>query len=156
VVQTRCTFTRGARRHQTWLVKLRESAQDLETGVPAPEDAIAAAESIVGPVAPEQRELYSIANGLSCRSFRLFPVFVESAARKTWDSIQRANNPTDAFSGDVSLLKRFLVFADIGNGFAMIDRTDGSLWFEEANSDDLRQTDLDFRGLVDLLVRQAG
>jgi hypothetical protein len=57
--------------------------------------------------------------------------------------------------GDPDLLRRFLVFADIGNGFAAIDRGDGSIWYEEASDEEIRQTDLNLREFVEVMVRSA-
>lgn len=56
--------------------------------------------------------------------------------------------------GDPDLLRRFLVFADIGSGFAALDRSDGSIWFQEVG-DDLFQTDLSFWEFVETMVTNA-
>jgi hypothetical protein len=92
-----------------------------------------------------------------CRSFRLYSVFDPTDLKRTWESLERANDPekTRALGGDPSLLGRFLVFADIGNGHALWDRTDGSIWFEEAGDDQVRQTDLDLPRFIELMVRNA-
>jgi len=77
-------------------------------------------------------EFYSLSNGLECRSFSLLPVLDQStrkALRKTWNSIQRANAPAtaEALGRDEELLSRFLVFADIGQGYAFFDRGTGRI-----------------------------
>jgi hypothetical protein len=140
-----------------WLRLLKQTHEDLDVFPPAPAVDVAAAELAVGRLPSALRALYEISNGLSCRSFRLYPVFEANNPKKTWDSIQRANNRSTAgaLGGDADLLARFLVFADICNGFAMLDRSDDSIWCEEARDEDVYQTDLSFRGFIETMVKNA-
>jgi len=81
--------------------------------------------------------------------FKVYRAFDPDAPTKTWDSIQRANDPakTDALRSDPDLLRRFLVFADIGDGFAAIDRQDGTVWSEDGETSDLSQLSMPFEEL---------
>ena len=44
-------------------------------------------------------------------------------------------------------MSRFLVFADIGNGVALFDRTDGTIWFNESHDPEIR------RPLLEMLLK---
>ena len=140
-----------------WLSNLKTVSRDVEFLPPAREEVIAEAERAVGTIPPELREVLTQTNGLACRSFRLLSVFDRDQPKKSWESLQRANDPktTEALGGDQELLARFLVFADIGGGVAVWDRTEGSIWFEETRDDQLRQTDLSLRDFVETMVRNA-
>lgn len=140
-----------------WFSDLKRVSRDVEFLPPAREEVIAEAERAVGAIPPELREVLAQSNGLVCRSFRLLSVFDPEQPKKSWESLQRANDQetTEALGGDQELLARFLVFADIGGGVAVWDRVEGSIWFEEARSDQLRQTDLSLREFVETMVRNA-
>ena len=131
--------------------------QDVELGPPASEDLIVRAEASIGPL-PEasSRGFLLQSNGLVCRSFCMYPVF-DPARREAWESIQRANDPgaTRALAADAELLKRFLVFADIGDGFSAIDRSDGTIWFEEGGGESFDQVDLAFREFIKVMITNA-
>jgi len=133
-------------------------SSDLDFLPPAKAEAIAEAESAVGPLPAELREILELSNGLINRSFRLYSVFDQTNPKKTWESLQRANHPQTARSlgGDPELLRRFLVIADIGGGYAALDRSDGSIWFEETGGDgELHQTDLTFREFIETMMENA-
>jgi hypothetical protein len=140
-----------------WVQKLRDVSRDVEFLPAASAAVINEAERVVGELPTELKELLAYSNGLVCRSFRLFSAFDRDQPKKTWESLQQVNNPqkTRALGGDRDLLARFLVFADIGGGFAVWDRTDNSLWFEETHDADLRQTDLSLIAFVETMVRNA-
>jgi hypothetical protein len=94
-------------------------------------------------------------NGLAAGSFKMLPLEDSRDIKRTWDSLQRANDPrsTRFLGRSPQLLERFIVFADIGVGrAAALDRTDGSIWYEEEG--ELRQTDLTLEGFIDSLVRE--
>lgn len=94
-------------------------------------------------------------NGLIVGPLKMLPVEDEKDIKRTWDSILRANNPgsTRFLNRSDELLNRFIVFAEIGAGrAAAIDRTDGSIWFEDEGL--LRQTNLMLEDFVDTLVRE--
>jgi hypothetical protein len=87
-----------------------------------------------GPVPTELVELYSITNGLTCEWFRILPMESKSQIRRTWDSLERANDPSRSryLNADRELLRKFLVVADIGFGeCAAIRRNDFSIWYQE-------------------------
>jgi hypothetical protein len=142
---------------KAWLAQLRAAYPDLELLPPASPSVLDDTEKAVGPLPPPLRELLRYSNGLVHRSFRLYSAFDPRNSKKTWESLQRANDAakTDALAADHDLLERFLVFADIGNGHAMLERGNGSIWFEESQDDHVRQTDLGFRDFLETMVRNA-
>lgn len=113
------------------------------------------AERAIGTLPSTLRELLRITNGLSLNSFKLFPVFDTTDAKNTWESLQRMNDPvaTRYLGKDPTLLKRFLIFSDIGGGdCAVIDRSDGSIWYEDKG--ELNQTDFDVVGFIEASLRE--
>lgn len=140
-----------------WLSELAGRNADLEMGPPASPAALGALAQSVRGVPAELEALLKLSNGLVCRSFELFPAFDSANPKKTWNSIQRANDAsvTDALGGSEDLLDRFLVFADIGDGFAVFDRGDGSIWFEEGEAQELVQTDMELAEFIEEMVRNA-
>ena len=140
----------------SWLRALQSRFNETETFRPVSADLLAEAERTLGKLPATLRDLYLLSNGLRCRSFTLFPVFDPDAPKKTWESIQRANDlsQTDALGGDPDLLERFLVFADIGNGFAAFDRQDETIWFEEGEGE-LARTDLRLQEFVAVMLENA-
>lgn len=140
-----------------WVYQLKTLSADVDYFPPASSTAIAEAENVVGPLPAELSELLTISNGIACRSFRLYSAFDRTHVKKTWESLQRANDSskTQALGGDQELLSRFLVIADIGNGFAVWDRTDSTIWFEEIHDENLHQTDLSLREFVELMVQNV-
>jgi hypothetical protein len=140
-----------------WLLQLKSRFSELVTGAPASRVVLDDLRRSVGEVPEALVELLRFSNGLEYRSFHLFPALDKADPKRTWDSIQRANEPnrTSALGGNPSLLARFLVFADIGGAFAAIDRRDGTVWFEEPSQGELSQTDLSFREFVETMLRNA-
>lgn len=131
---------------------------DLETSPGATQHALAGAEIELGRLPTQLRLLLEVSNGLECRSFRLFPVYDEERVKKTWDSIQRANmpDPRSVLAEDDELRSRFLVFASIGNGTALLEKSGKEhIWIEEGE-DDLSETDLDLFKFIELMVREGG
>ena len=135
-----------------WLTELRGQFPDVELLPPASEKAIADAEKTGGQLPGELVELLTCSNGLVVRSFRLFSAFDSQHIKKTWESLQRFNVGPAAVFKDPSFANRFLVFGDIGNGFAMIDRNDGTIWFMENEDDEIRQTDFSFREFIETMA----
>jgi len=142
---------------QEWLDELRRLYPDITLIPPADEDVIDEATKALGSLPKEITLLLGATNGLSCRSFRLYSAFDRANAKKTWESLQRANDPgkTSALGANPDLLQRFLVFADIGNGYAAWDRENGSIWFEQQGSEQLRETDLSFWEFIETMVRNV-
>jgi hypothetical protein len=56
---------------------------------------------------------------------------------------------------DPDLLARFLTFADIGNGVALLDRTDGTIWFTESHDDEIHQIDLTLPEFIQTMIENA-
>jgi hypothetical protein len=140
-----------------WLHQLKAEFRDLDLFPPASPRIIADAEKAVGSLPPELAELLACSNGLACRSFRLYSALDRRHIKKTWESLQRANNlaTAAALSGDADLLSRFLVFADIGDGVALFDRTDWTIWFNESDDNEIRQTNLSFREFIETMLENA-
>lgn len=140
-----------------WLRQLCETEPDIELMTPAADRLVRDAGPHVGELPSELEQLLRVTNGLTCRTFRLYPLFDESNPKKTWDSLQRVNDPanSDALGGDIELHKRFLVFADIGGGHAMLDRRGRRIWYAEAQDEDISETDLTFREFIETMVRNA-
>ncbi len=140
-----------------WLRALRQRCPEVDLLPPGPASVLDRAEHEVGTLPDELRDFLRQANGMNCRSFRLLSAFDERLPKKTWESLQRANNPATAraLGGDPELLSRFLVFADIGNGFAFFDRADGSIWFQESGEDEAAQTTLSFQEFLKTMIANA-
>lgn len=136
---------------------LQALCPELELGPPAAADVLDETERQVGRLPAELRALLASANGVTCRSFRILSAYDQKYPKKTWDSIQRANDAkkTQALAGDPALLERFLVFADIGGGFAAWDRSTGTIWYEEKGDQELKETDLTFEQFVRMMLTQA-
>lgn len=100
-------------------------------------------------------ELLRATNGLNVGSLKILPVEDDQDIKRTWDSVQRANDPkvTRFLGRSPELLKRFVVFADVGAGrAAAFDRLDSSIWHEDDG--DLRQTNVTLEEFVDAFVRE--
>lgn len=138
-----------------WLSQLNEISGDVEFFQPASPAVITSAECAVGSLPRELRDVLTQTNGLACRSFRLLSAFDRDQPKKTWESLERANDRETLRALGRTLLDRFLVFADIGNGVAAWDRRDGSIWFEEAGDDQLHQIDLTLREFIETMVQNA-
>lgn len=107
-----------------WAHALRSLSPDVKLFPPAFDELILNAERVVGALPDELREFLKASNGLTYRSFRVFSIFDPARPKKTWESLQRANEPaqTGALGGDAELLSMFLVFADIGSGLRGVPR----------------------------------
>ena len=132
-----------------------KTAYGAKTRRGATDDLLMGAEQIIGELPGDLKELLRITNGVSAHSFKLFPVLDRNDVRSTWESLQRVNDPTTTsyLANDADLLRRFLVFSDIGGGdCAVIDRKDQSIWYEEDG--DLHQTDLDVVSFVEASLKE--
>ena len=139
-----------------WLKQLEVQFPDLELFPPALPEMISEAERAIGPLPKDLEELLACSNGLVCRSFRVFSALDGRHIKKTWESLQRANDNTPGtILKDSNLTDRFLVFADIGNGAALLDKTDGTIWYTEAKDEDIRQTSLLFREFIETMLENA-
>jgi hypothetical protein len=141
-----------------WLARLLTISGDVERKPPATPALIQRAEEELRQSLPDELTNFFLAsNGLTVRSFSIYPVFDPANPQKTANSLQRINQPgkSDALGGNRDLLSRFLVFADIGDGYAVWDRSSKSIWYEEASDPDLRQTAFDFREFVETMAKNA-
>ena len=138
-----------------WLTELGRQFPDVELLPPASDEIITNAEQLLGQLPAELVHFLACSNGLVVRSFRLFSALDAQNLKKTWESLQRANTGPSAVFKDPSFAKRFLVFGDIGNGFAMIDRHDETIWFTEVEDYEIRQTDFSFREFIETMVKNA-
>jgi hypothetical protein len=117
---------------------------------------VAEADAAVGPLPQELWGLLLVTNGLSRDTFRVLPVESSRDIKRTWDSIQRANDPkrTRFFEWDRSLLGRFLVSAEIGGGqCAAFERASNAIWYEDDQG--FNETTLDLTGFIELGLREA-
>lgn len=129
---------------RAWL-QAQQTAQPVLQILPGASEAVLLeAERAVGPLPPPLRGLLGVSNGLVCGGIRVYSAYDDRLPKKTWESLQRANTPgkTEALGGSAELLQRFLVFADVGNCYLAMDRTDGSIWFQEVRSDSVEGTTL--------------
>jgi hypothetical protein len=109
----------------------------------------------LGPCPNDFKEFYEVTNGLSYGWFKIFPIEDKLNIKKTWDSIQKANDSQNSIyrDGTYELFERFIIFGVIGGGnVALIDRTDFSIWFEE---DDLHQTDFTLYEFIETTLREV-
>ena len=110
---------------------------------------IAQAEQHLGAIPASLRDLYGVSNGLTAESLRVLPIETPDDVKRTWEGLRRANDPTKTrFLGrDLALLRRFLVFAVVaGDVPVVLDREDGSIWYQEGA--DLEQTSLSLTEFV--------
>jgi hypothetical protein len=127
----------------------------LKTFAPASPQLIHSAHAALKRLPPELEGLYRVTNGLSANAFKILPIEDPADTKRTWDGICRANDPraTRFLARSSELLDRFIVFADIGVGrAAAIDRTEGSIWYEEEGQ--LKQTDLSLCDFVEASLRE--
>ena len=128
---------------------------EIDLFSPASEESIRRVRTDVEKLPVALEELYRVTNGIRAGTFKVLPIADKSDIARTWDSIERANNPASSrFLGrSKELLSRFIVFADIGAGRAgASDRTDGSIWFQ-ANGE-LCQTDFDLKSFVEANLKE--
>ena len=106
---------------------------------------------------PQLTALYVVTNGLSLDWFVVFPLLDRRDTKHTWEDLSRVNRPgtTRYLGGDAGLLERFLVFSTIGAGAAgVLDRTDGSIWYEEDG--ELHQTTWSLGEFIENALREVG
>lgn len=99
--------------------------------------------------------LYEHTNGISREWLNVLPILDPASPKRTWDSIQRANDlqNTACLEADESLLRRFVVFASLDAGHcAAIDRVDGSVWYEDG--DELCQTTLLLAEFIETCLKE--
>lgn len=103
----------------------------------------------------EFKDLYNATNGLTLDWFRVLPIRDESNIKRTWDSLEKANNSeTSKFELTEEFLKRFVAFAEVGfKECALYDKSDGSIWYEEGN--EFHKTDLSLEEFVELCLKEV-
>jgi hypothetical protein len=139
-----------------WLKQLQMQFPELDLLPPAPPEVLAEAESVVGELPKDLAELLACSNGLVVRSFRVFSALDRRYIKKTWESLQRANERTPrTILKDSNLSDRFLVFADIGNGAALFDKNDGTIWYTETDDAQIWRTNLSFREFIETMIENA-
>ncbi len=103
----------------------------------------------------EMLDFFRYTNGLEKEWFKVFPLEDKTNVKRTWDSIQRANDhlKSSFLSDHRELFERFLVFASIGGGnCALIDRTDGTLWYQDQG---LHQTDMSLIDFIEIELKEV-
>ena len=137
------------------LVNSWRKAFEIQILPPPPKASLDRLEDEVGSIPEDFRMLYSATNGLRAETFSVLPFYEENDPKKTWDSIERANDIARSrfLERDPELFARFLIFADIGgNRAAAYDKSDWSIWFE--NDEGLSQTDLSLTDFIQLLLEE--
>jgi hypothetical protein len=112
--------------------------------------------SIISDLPSDFLSFYRVTNGLRSEWFNMLPLHSPSDLKNTWNSLNRANNPstTRFFGADDELMKRFFIFAEIGGGYcASIDRNDGSIWYEDEEG--IHQTDLNLKEFIETTLREV-
>ena len=108
------------------------------------------------PLPATLQPLYEISNGLRGEGLILLPVARPTDLKRTWDSIQRANDPEHSrfLQWDLGLLEQFLVVADIGGeSCAAVARIDGSFWYED--DEGFHQTTLSLEEFIERALMDA-
>lgn len=106
----------------------------IDTYQPVLEKQIENFEEKNGPLPADLKMLYEIINGLDFESFRVLPFFDATDKKRTWDSLERANDKLlTKFNVDESFLDNFLIFSEIGGmQIAVFDKQEHAIWFEDA------------------------
>ncbi|MCP3994788.1 MAG: SMI1/KNR4 family protein [bacterium] len=102
------------------------------------------------------QELYRACNGLELEWFRLFPLEDQGNLKRTWDSLERANDHQIArfLGGNKGLLDRFLVFASMAvDSCACLERETGAIWYQAAEK--LHDTDFVLNEFIASSLREA-
>ena len=142
----------------TWndfMQQLRGS-YDFRQRKPVSSDLVSKALNGLGLANPDLKEFYRATNGLSFEWFTVFAIEDPNDIKRTWKGLGWANalEKTSYLNRSEELLRRFVVFADIGDSkVGVIDRKDNSIWFEENGK--LHQTDLGLREFVELGLKEA-
>jgi hypothetical protein len=99
---------------------------------------------------------YGKTNGILGESFKILPFYDPQDPKKTWDSIERANNlEATKFLIDSELLKDFIIIGTLtGLHVLMISKKDHSLWVED--SEEFSKLKIDFYSLLDKLIDEEG
>ncbi len=114
------------------------------------------AEGVVGRLPDDLRSFYLVTNGLRYEWFNILPIEQRTNINETWDGLKRANNKlTTRFLGrSDELLRKFLIFAEIGGGHcACISRKDSFIWFQDA--DGIHETELTLPELLESSLREV-
>lgn len=97
---------------------------------------------------------YEETNGILGESFKILPFYDQKYPKKTWDSIERANNlETTKFLINSKVLKDFIIIGNLtGLSALMVSKKDQSLWFEE--KDEFSKLKIGFSLLLDKLIEE--
>ena len=101
------------------------------------------------------KEFYSVTNGLFYSYFEILPLIDYKNIKKTWDSLQRANDINNSrFFIDENFIDEFVIFSDIGTGeYGAYKKSNGSIWYSENNS--LYETTLTLEEFIKVNLREA-
>lgn len=102
-------------------------------------------------------EFYQETNGLIYEWFEIFPLYDDQNIKNTWNSLERINDPSNSpylHGYPPEIRNRFMIFASIGgDGCALIDRSDLTIWFEE--KEELHQTDLSLMEFIETMCKEV-
>ena len=129
----------------------------FSTKLPLSDDILTSRLKSLGIESLDFAEFYRNTNGMIYEWFEVFPLYDKQNLKNTWNSLERANDSEHSsyLKGYPSEIRsRFLVFASIGgDGCALIDRNDSSIWFEE--NEELHQTDLSLIEFIETMCKEV-
>lgn len=100
-------------------------------------------------------EFYKICNGISWDGGRVLPLFDNDNSKKTWDSLQRANdfNLGKNVHDELFLMQYYIIGEFAAGGFFAVDKKKLSFWFEEEGF--LHETDAEMKDFLELVIRDS-
>jgi len=99
---------------------------------------------------------YDVTNGITYEWFRIAPIYDTAQRKRTWDSIERLNDPVTSkyLKGEHDFLKKFFIFAELsGPDYAAINRKDDTIWYTQYDS--LHETDLDLLNFIKTCLQEV-
>ncbi len=138
-------------------IEILRAKYGFSTKKPLSDDILTSRLKSLGVESLDGIEFYRNTNGMTYEWFEVFPLYDKQNLKNTWNSLERINDPEHSsyLKGYPSEVRsRFLVFASIGgDGCALIDRNDSSIWFEE--NEELHQTDLSLMEFIEMMCKEV-
>ena len=136
-------------------IDLWQKNYNCKTLPPVPKDVLENLEKQIGYIPKDLKDFYKVTNGLFCENFYILPIEDYQNIKKTWESINRANNQemTPYLNANPDLLKKFIIFSDIGFLQACaFNRENNSIWFEEDG--ELYETNLNLGQFIEGMLAE--
>lgn len=138
-------------------IEILRSKYGFSTKSPLPSKIVTSKLKTLGIESSDVSEFYERTNGIVYEWVEIFPLYDEQNIKNTWNSVERINDPAHSpyLNGYPSEIRdRFMIFASIGgDGCALIDRNDMTIWFEE--EEELHQTDLSLMEFVETMCKEV-